>query len=155
MAKLWNPELIWYKPNIQVHASSWKRIRSRCKLRKEAKFLLSLLHTKDTNNKKWQENTEFSKWSLSNSRQKDVQHKNVNMDWDYRKFPINPVASETPKWGDKIIFFCINITGLIQNVIKVFDLFVRFHVRVQPVLPNLINIGYQIFLHHLHQGMRC
>ena len=40
-----------------------------------------------------------------------------------------------------------------QNLVKVFVQFIRFHVHVQSILLNLINIGYQLLLHHLNQGM--
>ena len=39
-----------------------------------------------------------------------------------------------------------------KNGRGVCDIFL-FHVYVQPVLLNLINIGYQILLYHLNQGM--
>ena len=53
-----------------------------------------LLHTIDTNNNKRQENDKLYNRHYHIQDIKDVQHKNVNMPWDYRKFPSHPVAAE-------------------------------------------------------------
>ena len=57
------------------------------------------------------------------------------------------------KWEEEISFFCIIISWLIQNLVKVFVPFVGFYVHVQPVFLNLINISIQIFIHHINQFM--
>ena len=84
---------------------------------------------------------------------KDVQHKNINVTWDNRNFPRHPVDAESSKWEEEILFFCIIIIGLIHNLIKVFLRINGLNMYVQPVLINLINIGYQLYLHHPNQGM--
>ena len=56
--------------------------------------MLSLLHTRDTINKERQENENFSNSRYNFQDKKDVQPKNVNMTWEYRKFPRHPVATE-------------------------------------------------------------
>ena len=63
------------------------------------------------------------------------------------------LLQKSSKWEKEILLFLIIITGLIQNFIKVFVPFVGFHVHFQPMLLNLRNIGYQILIHNLNQGM--
>ena len=45
------------------------------------------------------------------------------------------------KREEGILFFCVIITELIQNLLMEFLKFDGFHVHVQPVMLNLINIG--------------
>ena len=66
-------------------------------LSKEAKRVLLLIHTRDTKNKKQQENTKISNRNYHTQGIKYVQHKNVNMTWAYQKFPSHPVDAETFK----------------------------------------------------------
>ena len=56
--------------------------------------MLLLLNIIDTKNKKIKENGNISNQSYHIQDIKDVQHKNINMSWDYWKFPRNPVAAE-------------------------------------------------------------
>ena len=63
-------------------------------LAKEAKCVLFLLHTRGTNRNKLQENDIFYNLHYYIQDIKYVQHKNINMSWDYRKFPCHPVAAE-------------------------------------------------------------
>ena len=92
ISKLLNIKLFRDDPKLfkfmQVHESGEDQDVS---LTKEAKRILSLLRTRDLKKK-------IRKWkvfqpSLSHSRHKYVQHKNVNMSWDYWKFPRHPVAA--------------------------------------------------------------
>ena len=46
---------------------------------------LSLLHTRYTKNNKLEENAKFSNHHYHIQYIIDVQHKNVNMSWDYQK----------------------------------------------------------------------
>ena len=66
-------------------------------LPKEAKRVLSLLHIRYANNNKHQENAKFSNCHYHIQDIKYVQHKNINMTWDYRKFPRSPVSAESFK----------------------------------------------------------
>ena len=56
--------------------------------------MLYLLHTIETNYNKQQESANYSNRNYHIQYIKDVQHKNVNMTWDYCKFPRHPVATE-------------------------------------------------------------
>ena len=116
--------------------------------------MLSLIQTIDTNNNKQQENAKFSNRTYRIQDMKYVQHKNVDMTWDYQKsFLGSQLLQKSLKLGEEIIFFYVIITGLIHNLVKVFVRFIEFHVHIQPVLLNLINIGYQLFPHHINQSM--
>ena len=75
------------------------------------------------------------------------------MYWDYWKFPRHPIAAKRFKRIGKILSFHIIITGYTQILINVFEPSIGFHVHVKPMLLNLINISYQILLHHLNRGM--
>ena len=84
---------------------------------------------------------------------KYVQHENVNMTWYYWKFPRHPLSVENFKTQQGILFFHVITTGLIQNLVKLFVRLSVLRVYVQAMLTNLINIGYQLFLHHLNQSI--
>ena len=56
--------------------------------------MLSLLHTIDTKNNKRQENSNSSNSHHQIQDIKDVQHKNINMTWYYRKFPRHSFSAE-------------------------------------------------------------
>ena len=69
------------------------------------------------------------------------------------KFPRHPVATEKFKiWGRNNILLYYHYR-VDQNLVKVFVWFLWFHVNIQPVFLNLINIGYNIFFHNLNQSM--
>ena len=55
------------------------------------------------------------------------------------------------KREEYIIFYCIIITGLIQNLVNVFVQLFGFHLNFQPMLFNCINNGYQITCYQLNQ----
>ena len=76
-------------------------------LEKGAKRVLSLLHNKDTKNIKLKEHAKISNRRYQIQDIKDVQHKNVNITWDYLKFPRHPVAAEKFKMrgGNTIIWY--------------------------------------------------
>ena len=57
------------------------------------------------------------------------------------------------KREEEILFFLIIIKGLIQKMVNVFVTLVAIHVHVHPVFLNLINIGYQVVLYNINQGM--
>ena len=59
---------------------------------------------------------------------KDVQHKNVNMTWYYRRFPRHPVSEEKFEMRGRNTIFIIIISGLIQNFVNMFLKFIVFHV---------------------------
>ena len=63
-------------------------------LAKQAKHVLSFLHTRDTKNNKRQENAKFYNHNYHIQDIRDVQHKNINMSCDYWKFPSHPVAAQ-------------------------------------------------------------
>ena len=94
METILDPGLIWDDPNVfnfmQVHEKKGDQALS---VAKEAKQLLWLLHTIDKKSNKKQENYKFSNFQYHIQEIKDVQHKNVNMTWDYRKFHRHPVAA--------------------------------------------------------------
>ena len=62
-------------------------------LETEYQRVLAFIHTRDTKHSNTQENTEFSTRCYQIEYIKDIQHKNVSMSWDYRKFPCHPVTS--------------------------------------------------------------
>ena len=66
-------------------------------LAKESKRDLSLIHIRYTKNNKHQENAKFSNLNYHIQDIKYVQHKNVNMYWDYCKFPRHPISKERLK----------------------------------------------------------
>ena len=69
--------------------------------------MLSLIYIRDIKNNKLQENEKFTKRNYNIQDIKDVQHKNVNMTWYYRKFPRHPVAAENFKMrGRNNILLC-------------------------------------------------
>ena len=78
--------------------------------------MLLLLHTRDTNNNKRQENTKNSNRNYHIQYIKYVQHKNLNTSWDYQNFPRHPVASEKFE------------TRGINNIL------LHYHYRVDPEL---------------------
>ena len=57
---------------------------------------------------------------------KEMQHKNINMSWNYRKFPHHPVASE-----------CYNIIG--RNTI-----ISHYHYRLEPNIGKGVCVICQI-----------
>ena len=63
------------------------------------------------------------------------------MTWDYCQLSRHPVPAEEFEKEEELLFFCIIIKCLIQNLVNAFVPFVGFHVHVQAVLINLINIG--------------
>ena len=63
-------------------------------LAKEAKCVLSLLHTRGNKNNKYQENAKPFISSYHIQDKKYMQHKRDNMSWDYRKFPRHPISTE-------------------------------------------------------------
>ena len=63
-------------------------------LSKEANCVLSLLRNWDTKSNKCQENDMYSTHHYHIQDIKDVYYKNVNMYWDYWKFPCHPVTDE-------------------------------------------------------------
>ena len=71
---------------MQVHENEEDQAVS---LSKESKRMLLLLSTRDTNNNKRQENAKISNRHYHIQDIKYVQHKNVNMTWDYRNFTRN------------------------------------------------------------------
>ena len=76
---------------MQVHENQEYQVLI---LAKEAKRVLSLLHTRDKKNNKQQLKGKFSNHHYHIQDVKYVQHKNINMTWDFWRFPRNPVAEE-------------------------------------------------------------
>ena len=70
-----------------------------------------------------------------------------------RSFLVTQFLQKISKWEEEILFFHNIITWLTHKLVKVFVEFFGFHVYVYPVLINLINIGYQLLLHHINEGM--
>ena len=58
-------------------------------LAKEAKSVLSLIHTRDTKNNENISNRHYHIQNINNTK-----NKKINITWDYRKFPGHPVAEE-------------------------------------------------------------
>ena len=58
-------------------------------LAKEAKSVSSLIHTRDTKN-----NAKFFMGHYHIQNINNTKNKNINITWDYRKFPGHPVAEE-------------------------------------------------------------
>ena len=135
---------------MQVHENEEDQAVS---LSKESKRMLLLLSTRDTNNNKRQENAKISNRHYHIQDIKYVQHKNINMTWDYHKFPRHPVAAEKFKMRGRntiISPYHYKVYPLLgKGVCKFFG----FHVRVQSIFLNLINKGYQLLPHHLNQGI--
>ena len=75
---------------MQVHENEEDRAVS---LSKEAKHVLSFINNRDTRNNKWQENSKYPNRQYHIQDIKNVQHKNLNVTWYYRKFTRNPVAA--------------------------------------------------------------
>ena len=109
------------------------------------------------------ENEEYQAVSLSKEAKSDlyflhtiytnVQHKNFNMSWDYRKFTCQPVAAESFEMrgsNNLISYYCY---GLYPKFGKFFVTFYGFHVYLHTFFINLIDIGYQIVLRNINQGM--
>ena len=76
--------------------------------------MLLLIHDRDTNNNKQQENSKFSNRRCHTQEIKYVQRKNVNMTWYYKKFPRHPVTAE-------------NFKMRVRNTILL-----HYHYRVDP-----------------------
>ena len=55
-------------------------------LAKESKRVLSLIHTRDTNSNKLQDNTKFSNCHYHIQYINDVQHKSIKMTCNYQNF---------------------------------------------------------------------
>ena len=89
---------------------------------KEAKHVVFLLCTINIKNNDQQESAKISNCHYHIQDIKDVQHKNVNMNWGYLKFPRHSVATEKFETGERntIIFYYHNITGLTQNLVEIF-----------------------------------
>ena len=75
------------------------------------------------------------------------------MTWDYRNFLGTQFLQKSLERQEEILFFRIIIKGLVQKLVKAFVRFVELYVHVQPVLINLINIFYQLLLHHINQDI--
>ena len=115
--------------------------------------VLSFLHNRDTKNNKLQETAKFSTRNYHIQEIKKVQHKNINMYWDYMKFTHHPVADEWYKMRESNITTSNHHYRVDQRLEKAFVPFIRLYVHVQTVFINLINNCYQIVLHQLNQDM--
>ena len=135
---------------MQVHENEEVQAVS---LAKEDICVLLLLHTIDTNNNKWKENSKFSNRHYHIKYIKDVQHKMSTWIGIIGSLLGTQSLQKSSKWEEEILFFCIIITWLIHNLLKLFVILFRLNVHVHPVFLNLINISYQLLIHHLNQGM--
>ena len=113
--------------------------------------MLSFFHTRYTNNNKQQVNVNLSNRNYHIQDIKNVQHKNVYITWDYRKFPSHPFAAENfeTRGRNTILSHFRYRVGpeLGKGICAIFG----FHVYVHPVLLNFINIGHQLLIHHMNQ----
>ena len=82
---------------------------------------------------------------------KDVQHKNVNVTWDYWKFPRHPVAATKFKMRGRNTLILHYHYRVYPELGKLILILVGFNGHVHPVFINLIKIGYQLLLHNLNQ----
>ena len=73
------------------------------------------------------------------------------MTWYLQKFPRHPVAAGKFKIGGSNIIVSHYHYRVDTELGKFFLGFFGLHVHIQPVLLNLIQIGYQLLLHHLNQ----
>ena len=130
-AKQLNLKFIWDFPILfkfmEVHKNEEDQAVS---LSKEDKCMLSLLHTRDTNNNKQQENTQCFNRNYHIQDKKYVQHENDNMPWDYQKFTSRPFGAKNYKLEEEILLFHNIITWLIQNLVKLFAIFVGLIVHI-------------------------
>ena len=69
----------------------------------------------------------------------------------YSKFPRHPVSDEQYKMILSNNIISIYYYRVDPNLVKFVFEFVGFDVYVQPVLLNLINIGYHTLIHQLNQ----
>ena len=102
-----------------------------------------------TNNKKFQDLQPL----LSHSRHKRCATLKKTWLGIIKSLQGTQLLHKISKLEEEVLFFWIIITGLIQTLVQVSVQFVGFHVHVQPVFINLINIGYQLLLHNINQGM--
>ena len=112
-----------------------------------------MLHTRDIKGNRQQENSKFSYSRYHIQDFKNDKHKNVNIYWDYQKFPRNPVDAEkfeTRGINTILLYYHYRVDlKLGKCVCAIFG----FHVHVQAVLIDLIIISYQIVIHNLNQGI--
>ena len=110
-------------------------------LAKEAKSILSWLHTINIKNNKHQENDKFANRNGHIQVIEYMQHKNATMSWIIGCFLGTQVMHKGLKEWEGILLFHIIITWYTQISVNVFVVFVIFHVHIYPVFINLINIG--------------
>ena len=75
------------------------------------------------------------------------------MTWDYQRFHRNPVAAERLETRGRNTIILHYHCRVDTELGKLFLVLVGLNVHVHPVFINLINIGYQLLLYNLNQGM--
>ena len=86
-------------------------------LPKESERVLSLLHTRDKNNSRLQDNVMFSNCNYHIQDINEVQHKSIKMTCNYQNFLDTQLLHISLRREEEILFFRIFNTGCIHNLL--------------------------------------